>query len=373
VLRTGLDLRDEVTIAEGWTRPLWAHALDSDRGEELKELLAGRSDMPTEQAWVNLSASIKRPSDRPSKDTLLGLLKALPEGLATRDDLGRPAGWRAATLNAGLFREMLAAEDKGIEVLRATDTAGHGPLFHLFPLLQDENLHRTQLGRELGTFIGAGREVLDGRGLIAQWFEDPTTLQRWPLLQPFSKIFSAGWDDNLFDEKARHRFRFTRLGTAAQMWDMPPEAVPRVAQTLLKASGPMSNGLAGFYVDLSDQPPGNFGKNPRPWVDLAERHAAWPALRGVMALLIVRRMAVREKDTQGVILGAEERVLERLMALPWLPVPGLQEAFIQVATHSPPRAQRQAQAVVARLQSVAIQEKAHLLPPSPRRRSGPRG
>lgn len=315
LLSEGMSLQDSVPTAPGVMRPLWAHALS--RNINLSSLAQVHWPEQSDPiwAWKNLYfCRSKASSKSPALPVVLEVLNELPSQAHAQDDLGRLAAWVAALKNPLVLRDLQGAVP---HLATHRDEQGHGIWFHLYPLLANGSLDGVKWSgsRTLEALGDPADDQVNGRGLMAQWFEDPQGLFMG-LAFPFPSHI-ASVSDKIHPG--------LRLAAKARIWDMPPEAAQRVGENWLKLPYALASRVARAYQEYASDDI----KKPGPWAALAEHHPAWPFLRGPMALLMWKAQVKKAKDNQsggGVDFYKDQRkILDKLISLHWEPMPSFNQ------------------------------------------------
>lgn len=175
------DLSTPIVLADAVTRPFWRWALERGMASEVLKELASLPATPQHlemKAWSHLRAQRARPRKgvpMKSKADLMALARALPQSLATLDDLGRPAAWFLIAQNPTLLKDIATA--KGTQdLLGRKDQAGHGLAYYLTGTLDHQSLAKQDLRylQEAAARLDLGfLNPVKSQGLLAQWFADP--------------------------------------------------------------------------------------------------------------------------------------------------------------------------------------------------------
>lgn len=238
---TVASLDEWVEVVPGVRRQFWQWGLDRQVGALVQADPAfsawPRARQDEFRGLLRLRTSSSRASGRPapSKTQLMEAVADLPQQLDTLSDTGCPITWLLVRRNPGLLRELLA-KPATRATFEATDSAGHGCAFYLGHVLDDPLLHKALAVHEAGPFAQAFRSVVNGRGLIAQWFADPGSQGYSPVKKRLPKCHALD-DSSGAPEKER---QWLSPLLHPRVWAMSEADAAQMAQRWLASGSNLS-------------------------------------------------------------------------------------------------------------------------------------
>lgn len=246
-----------VAVTDEVTRPLWRVAMVRGLTTEAQRALSQASGTgaptPEQAVWIQLAKNtvLNTPKIATIKEEAANFIEAgLPEGLATKDDLGRPAGWYLLRKSPHLLREMDSTQVNR-SLLRQQDQAGHTIGFYVFQQLGAAEWMRQDLNYlEDGGLIWGLLEPVRNRGLLAQHYADPNAVAYRLASSPALPKKAAGVIKS--SSETGHRFMM-RVFTSEGMWAMLPGDAERIVATWLQEPAVLPD-LCSFLTALEQQP-----------------------------------------------------------------------------------------------------------------------